>query len=332
MKLRTIGLIGILVLGLSAAPLPVEAQQTGKVYRIGWLGPTGPGKSEGMPFIKLFLDQLRKLGWVEGKHFFMEHQSPQGKPKQLRTFAAELVRLKVDVIVTITSRAAVAAKYATTTIPVVMGGAARPVKLGLVASFARPGGNVTGLALPSGPKFNNKLLQLFKEAVPGISRVAELREFQRSNITDKEKARRRHVYDSLGLTRLYVEVQGADFAGAFARIIQMNADSLFVSPERIMFKHRKRIVDFANTNRLPAMFGGRKFVEIGGLMSYYTDWDDLKRGAAVYVDKIFKGRKPAELPVEWPTKFELVINLRTAKKIGLTISPGVLFRADKVIK
>jgi len=136
----------------------------------------------------------------------------------------------------------------------------------------------------------------------------------------------------LGLTRIYVEVQGADFAGAFARIIQMHADALFVSSHQIMFKHRKQIVDFANTNRLPALFGGSVFVETGGLMSYYTDWVDLKRRTADYVDKILKGRKPADLPVEWPSKFELVINLKTAKQIGVTISPEVLYRADKVIK
>ena len=136
----------------------------------------------------------------------------------------------------------------------------------------------------------------------------------------------------MGLTQINVDMQGADFAGAFTRIIQTQADALFVTPHQIMFKHRKRIVNFANTNRLPALFGAREFVEVGGLMSYYTDWVDLKRQAAIYVDKILNGSKPADLPVEWPRKFDLVINLKTAKQIGVTISPEVLFRADKVIK
>ncbi len=332
MRLTTIGLISTLALGLLVGPLPAEAQQAGKVYRIGWLGPTGPGKSESMAYVEPFLDQLRKLGWIEGKQFHMEYRSPQGKSNRLPTLAAELVRLKLDVIVTITSRAAVAAKKATTTIPVVMGGASRPVKRGLIVSLARPGGNVTGLALPSGPKFSSKRLQLFKEAIPGISRVADLRGYRSRSRGKKEKAFRKRVYDSLGLTQINVDMQGADFAGAFTRIIQTQADALVVTPHQIMFKHRKRIVNFANTNRLPALFGAREFVEVGGLMSYYTDWVDLKRQAAIYVDKILNGSKPADLPVEWPRKFDLVINLKTAKQIGVTISPEVLFRADKVIK
>jgi len=327
--------IKVVVLTLCALLLvlsfPAQAQQAGEVYRIGWLGPTGRGKSEAMAYVKPFLEQLRKLGWVERKHFFMEYRSPQGKSKRLPALAAELVRLKVDVIVTITSRAAIAAKNATTTIPVVMHGTARPVKRGLVTSLARPGGNVTGLALPSGPKFRSKRLQLFKEAVPAISRVADLRKYRRS-VDEQEKAFDRRVWDSLGLRRIYLEVQGADFASAFTRIIQMHADALFVSPHQIMFKHRKRIIDFANTNRLPALFGASVFVEAGGLMSYYIDWVDLKRRTADYVDKILKGSKPADLPVEWPRKFELVINLKTAKQIGVTISPEILLQADKVIK
>jgi len=333
MRLRTIGLISVLAFGMLAAPLPAEAQQAGKVYRIGWLGPTGRGKSEAMAYVKPFLDQLRKLGWVEGKHFLMEYRSPQGKSKRLPALAAELVQLKVDVIVTITSGPAIAAKKATTTIPIVMHGTSRPVERGLIASFARPGGNVTGLALPTGAKFTSKRFQLFKEAVPGISRVADLRRRRRQrNIHEQEKAFERRVLDSLGLTRINVELQGADFAGAFTRIIQMHANALFVSPHQIMFKHRKRIISFANTNRLPALYGGSVFVEAGGLMSYYTDWIDLKRRTADYVDKILKGSKPADLPVEWPRKFELVINLKTAKQIGVTIPPEILLQADKVIK
>ncbi len=330
MRKKVFGLLLFAV--LLALSISVEAQQAGKVYRIGWLGPTGQGKSEAMAYVKPFLGQLRKLGWVEGDQFLMEYRSPQGKSKRLPALAADLVRLKVDVIVTITSRAAVAAKKATTTIPVVMGGASRPVKRGLIVSLARPGGNVTGLALPSGPKFSSKRLQLFKEAIPGISRVADLRGYRSRTRGKKEKAFRRRVYDSLGLTQINVEVQGADFAGVFARIIQTQADALFVSPQQIMFKHSKRIVNFANTNRLPALFGAREFVEAGGLMSYYMDWIDLKRHAAVYVDKILRGSNPTDLPVEWPRKSDLVINLKTAKQIGVTISPEVLYRADKVIK
>ena len=319
---------------LLVVSVPVEAQRAEKVYRICWLGPTDPGNGEGMAYVKPFLDQLRQLGWVEGRHFAMEYRSPEGKSGRVPTLAAELVRLKADVIVTITTEAAMAAKKATTTIPIVMGGASRPVRRGLVASLARPGGNVTGLAHNPGRGFSSKQYQILKETAPRISRVAHLQDTRssRRKKDDQEKTSRQRVYDSLGSTRLDVEVRGADFAGAFARIRQLHADALIVSPNQVMFEHRKRVVDFANTHRLPTLFGAREFVEIGGLMSYYADWIDLKRRAAVYVDKILKGRKPADLPVERPSKFELVINLKTAKQLGLTIPPEVLYRADKVIK
>jgi len=311
--------------GLLAAPFAVEAQQPGNVYRIGYL--TAGGGVE-----QAFRDAMRQLGYLEGQNMLIEGRSADRKLERLPDLAAELVRLKMDVIVTITTPAALAAKNATTTIPIVMAGSADPVELGLVASLARPGGNVTGVTNNPGPGFGGKQLQLLQEAVPSIRRVTMIHNLnippEVRGWTDVQDAAR-----TLSLTLFSQDVRTPDdFDRAFAAIVRDHADALVVSPNSLNAAHTKRIVDFATTNRLPTMFGDGTAVKAGGFMSYWTNWGDLRRHAAIYVDKILKGAKPAELPVEDPTKFELVINLKTAKALGLMIPPSLLARADQVIE
>jgi len=325
MKPRVIGIIAVLLIGFAAVPLASEAQQAGKVYRIGYL--TAGGGVE-----QSFRDAMRQLGYLEGQNIVIEGRFAERKLERLPDLAAELVGLKVDVIVTITTPAAQAAKNATTTIPVVMAGSAYPVELGLVASHARPGGNVTGVTNNPGSGFTGKWLQLLKEAAPTIRRVAAIH-----NLTIAPDVRgwaeMQDAARTLSLTLLSKDVRTADdFDGAFAAIARERADALIVVPNSLNVTHTKRIVDFATKNRLPTMFGDGNAVKAGGLISYWANFGDLRRRAAIYVDKILKGAKPAELPVEEPTKFELVINLKTAKALGITIPQTVLIRADQVIQ
>jgi putative ABC transport system substrate-binding protein len=258
-----------------------------------------------------------------------------GETEQLPDLAAELVRLNVDVLVTITTPAVLAAKNATTTIPIVMAAAAHPVEQGLIASLARPGGNVTGLTHTHGPEFNGKGLELLKEAAPTLSRVAVL-----FNTSGGLQAPLRLDLDALqaaaralGITLVPLDVQTLEeFTGAFATILRKGADGLFVFSIDPLITHAKLIADFAITHRLPTMFHRKDSVQAGGLMSYYTDGSALRRRAAVFVDKILKGKKPADLPVERPMKFELVVNLKTAKALGLTMPPALLALVDEVIQ
>ncbi len=319
------GIFLTIILGILAAPLAVEAQQPGRIYRIGYLN-AGTGVSEA------FRQALRQLGYVEGENVVIESRFAERRLERLADLAAELVRLKVDVIVTITTPAALAAKQATSAIPVVMAGSADPVELGLVASLARPGGNVTGVTNNPGPGFMGKWLQLLKEAAPKISRMATLH-----NLSIPPEARgfpgMQDAARVLNVTLLSADVRGPnDFDQAFAMMTRERADALMVLPNSLNGAHTKLIVDFAAKYRLPTMFGERDDVEAGGLMSYWTNWNDLRRRAAVYVDKILKGAKPADLPVEEPTKYELVINLKTAKALGLAIPKSILLRADEVIQ
>ncbi len=305
--------------------LPADAQQVGKVYRIGYLT-AGEGVEQA------FREAMQQLGYIEGKNIVIEGRFAERKLERLPDLAAELVRLKVDVIVTITTPAAQAAKNATATIPVVMAGSAAPVELGLVASLARPGGNVTGVTNNPGSGFGGKLLQLLKEAAPAIRRVAMIH-----NLSIPPEARAwAEIQDAartLSLTLLSKDVRASDdFDGAFTAIAQEHADGLIVQPNSLNGAHTKGIMDFATKNRLPTMFGDGNAVKAGGLMSYWTNWADLRRRAAIYVDKILKGAKPGDLPVEQPTNFELVINLKTAKALGITIPQSVLIRADQVIQ
>ncbi len=317
-----------LALGVLADPLAAEAQQAGKMWRIGYLQ-TPPASTT--PIRDAFRQGLRDLGYVEGRNLVIEFRDAGAKPERLAALASELVRLKVDVIVATGTQAISAAKQATSVIPIVMTVSGDAVGTGLVASLARPSGNVTGLTLIT-PESAGKRLELLKEAFPRTSRVAVL-----WNPTDPprllEYKQTQDAAKLLGLMLQSVEVRSSEeLEGAFSAITRGAADALVTFSDPLTAVFRKRIVEFAATSRLPAMYGRREEVEDGGLMSYAPNFADLFRRAATYVDKILKGAKPADLPVEQPTKFELVINLKTAKVLGLTIPPSLLVRADEVIQ
>jgi len=318
---------------LLALCVEVEAQQPPKVPRIGWLAGGFPSSSSGLsnPNIEWFLQGLKELGYVEGKNIVIEYRWADGKRERLFDLAAELVGLKVDVIVTRNTPATLAAKKATTTIPIIMVGPGDPVRLGLVDSLARPGGNITGLSLLA-TELTGKRLELLKEAFPKISRVAVLWNEGDSAMTLRVKEAE-VAAPVLGVTIQRVGVQDPnDFERAFAALSSKAADALLVILDTFTILHQKRILEFAAKYRLAAMYERIDFVEAGGLMTYGPSLSEIFRRAAVYVDKILKGTKPADLPVEQPRKFELVINLKTAKQIGVKIPPNVLVRADRVIR
>jgi putative ABC transport system substrate-binding protein len=322
--------IGTLAGGLLAAPLAAEAQEAGKVPRIGFLWGTSP--SDRPHLLDAFRQGLRELGWVEGQNIVVDHRYAEGRFDRLPDLAAELVRLKVDIIVAQPVPAVAAAKNATETIPIVMISGGDPVVLGFVASLARPGGNVTGSSYGVGFEIVGKQLELLKETVPKVRRVAILSNpanpSQPGAIKEVNVAAR-----SLGVQLQLLEARGPnDFDGAFAAMATERVGALLVLAESLFVLHRTRLADLAARRRLPAAYGFREHVEAGGLMSYGPSVRDLHRRAATYVDKILKGAKPADLPVEQPTKFELVINLKTAKALGLTIPPSLLQRADEVIQ
>ena len=325
--MRKAAVLSILfVVVLLAVAAIAGAQQPKKVFRVGYQSAGSSGERE-----EAFRQGLRELGYVEGQNFVIEWRFAEGKPNQVPRNAAELVRLKVDVLVTGGSTDTRAAKGATSTIPIVMTNESDPVGTGIVASLARPGGNITGLATLSA-ELIGKRLELLKETVPRLSHVVALRGPgpQQSAVTQKEAE---VAARSLGLHLQFQEVkQPDDLNRAFEAITKARTEALMVRGGPFGSANRKRIVEFAVKSRLPAIYYRQVFVEDGGLMSYDTNPNDLARRAATYVDKILKGAKPAELPVEQPTKFDLVINLKAAKQIGLTIPPNVLVRADRVIK
>jgi putative ABC transport system substrate-binding protein len=312
-----------LVLGLLAAPLVVEAQQAITIPRIGLLADATPWEP--------FRLGLRDLGYVEGKSIALEERSSQGRNERFSDLAAELVRLNVNIIVTWGTPATLAAKQATTTIPIVMASAGDPVMSGLVSSLAHPGGNVTGLTV-LGPGLAAKRLELLKEAVPNLSRVAFLwnpaNPDQRASFNEVQAGAR-----ALGVTLHSVEARNReDLEQALAAMKQSRPSALLMTADSVHQRYIGRIVAFTSETRLPAMYQLKEAVDRGGLMSYGASLPDLGRRAAHFVDKILKGAKPADLPVEQPTKFELVVNLKTAKALGLTIPPSVLARADQVIQ
>ena len=317
---------------LLAAPLAAEAQQAGKVPRIGFLSLSlVPNRH----LHEAFRQGLRDLGYVEGRNVVIEHRDAEGKPERLPALAAELIALKVDIIVTGGGTPpALAAKQATKTIPIVFASAPDPVTDGLVTSLARPGGNVTGSSNLN-PELVGKCLEQLMQAVPGVSRVAVLWQpgFMDER-TDKDMLKAADVgARALGVRLQVVEARGpADIDRAFAKMTRARAGALAVLPSAMLFTERRRLVDLADKNRLPAVYAQREFVEAGGLMSYGPNLADLFRRAATYVDKILKGAKPADLPVEQPTKFDLVINLKTATALGLTIPPSLLRRGDEIIQ
>jgi putative ABC transport system substrate-binding protein len=320
----------MLALGLLLAPLAAEAQQAGKVPQIGYLTAQSPDSVALAS--EAFRQGLQELGYVEGKTIVIAYRFAEEKRDRLPELAAELVRLKVDVIVAHTASAARAAKHATQTIPIVMVGVGwDPVETGLVESLARPGGNLTGLT-NLGLELSRKRLELLTEIVPRGSRVAVLWD-------GANPANRRNVHEletaahALGLTVQAWEVQGTeDFERLFAALTQERPDALYVAGGPLMGTNRKRIADFAFKSRLPSVYEWRGAVEDGGLMSYGPNGAAAQRRAASYVDKILKGAKPGDLPVEQPTKFELILNLRTAQALGVTFSPTLLLLADEMIK
>ena len=318
--------------GLLAAPLAAEAQQAAKVARIGYLSIDVAGS---VHLREAFLQGLRDLGYVEGRNVVIEYRDAEGKPERLPALAAELVALKVDVILAGGTPHALAAKHATRTIPIVFAGATGPVENGLVTSLARPGGNVTGLSVLPQEELVGKRLELIKQAVPGISQVAILRDAGAyPEGTDREIRRGAEVAArALGVRVQFVEARGpADFDRAFSEVTRAHAGALILITSSMFFAERRRLVALAGKNRLPAVYTARDFIEAGGLMAYGQNLAGSFRYAAAYVDKILRGAKPADLPVEQPTTFELIINLKTARALGLTIPPSLLARADQVIE
>ena len=306
-----------------------EAQQPTKIPRIGYVSGTGTLSNPG-PYVEALRQGLRDLGYVEGKNFVIEYRGAEGKPTP--SLVNELVQLKVDVLVVPTLPAILAARQATKTIPIVMVTNTDPVAGRLVDSLARPGGNITGLSTLS-QDLSGKRLELLTEVVPRLSRVAVLRvaDSQTSAFTFKEyEATARAL--KVQLQSLDVRGPNPDLEGAFQAAAKGRTNAIITITHSSLFLQQKRIVDLAIANRLPSMYHGSTWVESGGLMSYSTDDLAIYRRAATYVDKILKGSKPADLPVEQPTKFEFAINLKTAKALNLTIPPLVLFRADKVIR
>ena len=314
---------------LFALCVSTHAQQPTKIPRIGLLFTATPSAAAAR--IEAFRQGLRELGYVEGKNILIEQRYAEGQLNHMNELAAELVRLKVDVIVTIGPAATRPAKEATTAIPIVMGVDDDPVGNGFVASLARPGGNITGLASLA-PEIGGKQLELLKEIVPRLSRVAVLgTSTQPGNAQSLREAE--VAAGALAVKLQYLDVLSPkDIEPVFRTASNGRAEAVLVLRASIFFSHRKQIVDLAAKRQLPAMYYTTEYVEEGGLMTYGVSITDLFRRAATYVDKILKGAKPAELPIEQPTKFELVVNLKTAKRIGLTIPPNVLARADKVIK
>ena len=319
-------------LSLLATPPAARAQPPGKAYRIGVLGTSPSGGTGPTRLWEAFVHGLWELGYVEGRNVVFERRSsPEGQPDQLRELAADLARLKVDVILATGTLTPHAAKSATTTIPIVITNHGDPVGSGLVVSLARPGGNITGLSL-LGPELVEKQLELLKKAVPRIVQMAVLwnpnSQVHPRMLNEAEAAAR-----TLGLRLHRLAASGlGDYNRAFAATTGARADALLVLGDPIFWNQRARIVELSSTHRLSGMFPQREYVEVGGFMSYGANLRDSFRRAAGYVDRILKGTKPADLPVEQPTKFELVINLRTAKALGLTIPLAVLARADEVIQ
>ena len=328
MRLRTIGLIVTLVLGFLAGPLPAEAQQEGKVYRIGYQG--GLRAQGGRPY-DAFRQGLRELGYVEGQNLVLEYRDVKGGLRaQAPKLAAEFVRLKVDVIVTLAEVMIRALQRATSMIPIVMRGLnVDPVKAGFVESLARPGGNITGMTMLTA-QLHAKRLELLKEGFPRISRVAII-----WRPPDQEQSMKEveAVGQALGIQiQSVVTSRSLAIESVLSAVSQGRPDALLVAPSYFALAHRAQMIEFAAKRRLPTIYSSSSNVRAGGLMAYGTDRLHLHRRVAAYVDKILKGVKPADLPIEQPTKFDFVVNLKTAKALGLTIPSEVMLQATKVIK
>ena len=330
--MKKTGVLSILfVVVLLAAAVIAEAQQPKKIPVAGFVVGGSPSSSFTQSNIDAFRQGLRDLGYIEEKNIIIEYRYTEGREDRLSDLAAELIRSKVDIIVTGSTIVVRAAMQLTGTIPIVMAGTGDPVATGLIASLARPGGNVTGLSA-LGPELTTKQLELLKEAFPQVSRVLLL--YNGANASTVAALKETEVAASvLGVQLQASDVRVAnDIEPAFSAATRQRANALLVLREGVYQTNATRIVSLAAQRKLPAIYPIQRYVEVGGLMSYGISTRDLYRRVAVYVDKILKGAKPADLPVEQPTKFEFVINLKAAKQIGLTIPPNVLVRADKVIK
>jgi len=326
--MRRIGLA--VVLALTLAPLAIEGQQAAKVYRIGFLGLSSA--TEYAPNLESFRQGLRSLGYEEGRNFQIDYRWAQGRVEGLPGLAAELVRLNPDVLVTHAGGVA-AAQRATTTIPIVMGVTADPIRQGLVNSLAKPGGNTTGVSSQL-VDLSAKRLEVLKEIIPKLRQVAVLLyrdiSMAREILRDTEAAA--HQMGGVRVRSFGMVSEPTEMDAVFSAILRDRPDGLIVLPDSRFVPHNARVVQFSAKNRLPTVYGSRDFVEVGGLVSYASDFKEGWRIAARYVDKILKGAKPADLPVEQPTKFELVINLKTAKALGLTIPQSLLTRADEIVQ
>jgi len=316
-------------LTLLAAPLAADAQQAGKVYRVGFLGNSSAALEANL--VGPFREGLRELGYVEGRNIVIEYRWAEGKYERFPALIAELAALNVDVIVTAGTPAALAVKRTTPSIPLVMAAVGDPIGVGLVASLARPGGNVTGLSAIA-PELEGKRLELLREVVPKLSHIAVLwnpdNPFHAGSVKETRAAAQ-----VLGIKAQLVGVRiSEEFPAAFAAIVRERPGALLVLADRIFLHNRARIVDFGAKHRLPGVYPYRELVEAGGLMSFGPSYPGMHRRAAHYVDKILKGSKPADLPVEQPATFELIINLKAAKALGLTIQPSLLQRADELIQ
>ncbi len=331
MRLTVFGLTLLLALTGLSAPGSVDAQTPTKVVRIGTLFPPARPAAPDWKERWVFAKALRELGWVQGKNLAIEDRWAEGRTERFPALAAGLVALKVDVIVAGSWPAAVAAKNATTTIPIVFYGAGDPVGTGLVQSLARPGGNMTGLGDVT-TDLSAKRLQLLKEAVPKLSRVAVLWNAGDGGMTLRMRAIQA-ASRPLGVTVRPLGVHSLeDFEVAFTAMTQERPDALFVVADPLVGANRKRVLDFTAKHRLPAMYELRAYVAAGGLMAYGPIFDDMVRRAAALADKILKGTRPADIPVEQPMRFELVINMKTSKGLGITFPPSILVRADEVIE
>jgi putative ABC transport system substrate-binding protein len=321
----------LLLLAMLAAPLVAEAQPAERVYRLGMLFPTTPPLPDDQrTMATLIPPTLRELGYVEGQNLVIERRYAEGKLEKLPGLTRELVQLRVDVILAVSAAAIRAARDATATIPIVMYGNLDPVAAGFVASLARPGGNLTGVLIAPGGTLAAKKLELLKAAVPGATRIALLAPDDPNFGRQAQEVQTAAL--SLGVKLVVVDVRDGGYDRAFATIAAERPGALFVGAHNSFMRHRKRIIELAAKHRLPAIYEWPEQVKDGGLMAYGTSLSGLSRRIAAYVDQIFKGAKPADLPVEQPATFELVINLKTAKALGLTIPPSLLLRADQVIE
>jgi putative tryptophan/tyrosine transport system substrate-binding protein len=323
--------LGALTGGLLAAPLAARAEQAANVPRIGYLHPNVAASPH---LLEAFRQGLRDLRYVEDRNVVIEYRDAEGKFERLPALAAELVALKVDVIVASGTLAAMAAKRATSDIPIVFATVGNPVTDGLVASLARPGGNVTGLSNLA-PELVDKCLEVLKQAIPAVRQVAIL--WQPSGLVERTRLdvrkRAERAGRALGMPLQFVEARAPeDFERAFLDMTRARVGAVIVVVTAMFVQQRRRLVELAAKSRLPAVYGSRESVDAGGLMSYGSDLADSYRRSATYVDKILKGARPGDLPIEQPTKFDLVINLKTAKALGLRIPPSLLQRADQVIE